>query len=237
MNKTRKSLAIIPARGGSKGVKNKNIRLLGGLPLISHTINAAIKASLLDDFLVSTDSEEIKQVAENAGANVPFLRPKEYATDDAPTVNVVSHVLEWYESANNRKVDLIVLLQPTTPLRTYQDIDNAIEILQSNKNIDSLISCYDATHVHPSIMYTKNGDKMFPFIDGSRLQRRQDFEPVYVRNGAIYICRRDYFIENNSLISHACVGYIMSREASLNIDEELDFKLAEATMKSKDFQV
>lgn len=225
-------LGIIPARGGSKGIKDKNIRLLNGKPLIQYSIEAARGSSQLDDFFVSTDSEKIKSIAEGAGASVPFLRPSRYATEEATTVSAVFHAVEWYEHTHNLRVNLIVLLQPTTPLRTAEDIDQALSLFQERRAAESLISCYEASHVHPSIMYTLDNDRFVPLLRQAGPQRRQDFPPVYVRNGAIYIVRRDYFVRNKRLISDTPLGYIMPRARSVNIDEEIDLITAEAIMRS-----
>ena len=228
-------LGIIPARGGSKGVINKNIRLINGTPLINYTIQAAIDSKELDDFFVSTDSEEIKSVAEIAGASVPFLRPKNLSTDTASTLSVVSHALEWYEQSRCDIVELIVLLQPTTPMRTAADIDKSICMMKADLSANSLISCYDATHVHPSIMYKDRNGRLAPLMGKEeRDKRRQDFSPVYVRNGAIYIVKREYFIQNNSLISESPLCYKMPRIRSINIDEELDLVIAESLINYRD---
>lgn len=218
---------LIPARGGSKGVVKKNIRLLSGNPLINYTIGAAFQSTNLDSFLVSTDSEEIRDVALSAGAPVPFLRPDKFATDEASMVGTVKHALSWYENETGMRVDYIVLLQPTTPLRGADDIDRAIDLMKNSENNVSLISCYDASHVHPTIMYTYNGETLKPYKKQHTFQRRQEFDKVFVRNGAIYIIERDYFLKNNKMVNDKPLLYLMSRERSINIDEEFDLVLAE----------
>ena len=224
---------IIPARGGSKGVKNKNIRLVKNEPLINYTIEAAKKSQMLDKFIVSTDSEEIREVAIAAGAEVPFIRPSEYASDQASMVSVIDHALKWRENSSNLKVDVFVLLQPTTPLRSSKDIDLAIELILSNQEADSLISCCDATHVHPVTMYEFDGKYMRWYTKNKKMIRRQEFPPTYVRNGCIYITRSNYFFNEKRLVNDTPLGYIMPRWRSVNIDDELDFRIAEYIYKQR----
>lgn len=223
---------LIPARGGSKGVVRKNIRHLDGKPLINHTINAALLSKNLNSFFVSTDSEEICDVARAAGAPVPFLRPDEYSTDKAPMSDTVKHALLWFENDSGIKVDYIVLLQPTTPFRTAKDIDNAIEQMKQSCKPTSLISCYDASHVHPSIMYRYDGEALHPYLENHTFQRRQDFDKVFVRNGAIYIVERDYFVQSGKMVNDEPLLYLMERERSINVDEEFDLLLAEFLLKN-----
>ncbi len=228
----KKILGIIPARGGSKGVKNKNIRLLDGKPLISYTIEAALGSKLLDEFIVSTDSEEIKRTAVLAGAKVPFLRPKEISGDKSSSVQVVEHALDWFKKEQNRLFDYIVLLQPTTPLRTASDIDSAIDIIVNSQNSNCLISCCDASHVHPSIMYLEQHGVLSKYDKSAKMKRRQEFEPVYLRNGALYIVKVSYFDNENRLVDDKPLSYMMPRQQSINIDEEIDLLIAELLIRN-----
>jgi len=225
-------LAIITARGGSKGVPGKNIKPLCGHPLIAYTIKAAQKCSSLNDFLVSTDSEEIAEVAARYGAKPPFLRPGELARDDTPSCLVLQHALLEYEKLYARGVDVIVLLQPTTPLRTAHDIDMAVEMFLKAPEADSLISCFADAACHPRVMYTMEGDRLVPLLEDRRLPvRRQDFEKVYLRNGAVYITKRETLMKKNTIIGDSLLCYEMPFIRSVNIDEPGDFRLAEVIMR------
>lgn len=225
-------LAVIPARSGSTGVKNKNIRDVAGQPLLSYTIDHAKNSDYLSDFLVSTDSEEVASIAEDAGAPVPFLRPNEYATDDAPMIDVLKHALETYEDMNDSKVDCIVTLQPTAPFRLPSDIDEAIEIfLESESN--SLLSCFEGLHAHPYKMYemSENGT-LDRLSDGSEdAKRRQDLSTVYVLNGAIFISSRSMILEQEKVYNHKPLGYEMPIDRSLNIDIPYELKIAQLLME------
>jgi CMP-N,N'-diacetyllegionaminic acid synthase len=221
-------LGVIPARGGSKGIKNKNIVELAGKPLIAFTIEAALACTMLSDVIVSTDSEKIAEIATRFGADAPFLRPKELSNDDSSTIDVIKHAVIWYEQEKKQHVDTVVILQPTAPLRTVKDIDSSIRIFLNNPGADSLISCYNASSFHPRIMYRKTNQFMTPYItDQDDLVRRQKFEIVYIRNGAIYILTRKLVMEEGRIIGTSPIGYIMPRKRSVNIDEQHDLELAE----------
>lgn len=219
-------LGIIPARGGSKGIPDKNTFPLKGRPLIGYTIEAAKGSRLLDDFFVSTDSEVIARVSRAEGAQVPFMRPKELAQDDTPTAAVLQHAVKWYEEKHCLNVTAVVTLQPTTPLRLASDIDGAISLFVNNPEADSLITCYEAVATHPRYMYTREDERVIPLRKERSLLGRQEFEPVYVRNGAVYITCRDLIMEEGRIMGDKPLGYIMPRERSVNIDEPFDLELA-----------
>jgi len=221
-------LGIIPARSGSKGVPDKNVREVGGKPLIAHTIEDAIRSKRLDEFLVSTDSERYAEIARDAGAQVPFIRPEELATDDALTIDVVKHAINEFELRHEQKVDATILLQPTAPLRTTEDIDAAVELfLQSDA--ESLITCYESVDAHPNYMYERGSeDRVVAVRDQTNVpDRRQDFEPVYLRNGAVYISTRELVFDDGRVYGERPVAYKMSQNRSINVDEEFDLKLAQ----------
>ena len=221
-------LGIIPARGSSKGVVDKNIRLLGGIPLIIRALQCATNSVLLNDFIVTTDSKKIKDVVEDFGYTIPFLRPQELAGDKSKTIDVVMHALNWYETNNKQHVDYVVLLQPTSPLRLPSDIDDGVQILKKNNKSFSLISCH-VSNENPNIMYNLSRDGvLIPYDNVGEITRRQDLDKVYVRNGAIYVTKRDFLIEKRRMICDQPVPLIMERKRSVNIDEELDFVLAES---------
>jgi CMP-N-acetylneuraminic acid synthetase len=228
-------LGILTARGGSKGVPQKNIRPLCGHPLISYTIQAAGKSNMLSDCIVSTDSEEIADISRSYGAKVPFLRPQELAEDDTPSYRVLQHAVTVYQDMHDCNVDIIVLLQPTTPFRTTEDIDNAVKLFIKTPEADSLISCFCDAAFHPRVMYTLKGNRLIPLLEGKQLPvRRQEFEKVYVRNGAIYITKKETLMKKNTIIGDYLICYEMPFIRSINIDEVSDFKLAEVMMENKE---
>jgi CMP-N,N'-diacetyllegionaminic acid synthase len=229
-------LGVIPARGGSKGLENKNIRPLLGIPLIHYTIRASRESRLLRDCLVSTDSEEIMTVAREAGAWVPFLRPSELAGDTAPTYLTIQHAIRFYESQKG-PVENVVVLQPIAPLRTALDIDKAVEIYLSHRpEADSLISVCKADAYHPQTLYKKGDLFLRPWEKrGEYTTRRQELEPVCWRNGAIYISRRDLVMEGDRLLGDHLAYYEMPRSRSVNIDGLYDFHLAEIFLRNETF--
>ena len=220
------TLGIITARGGSKGIKDQNITPLSGKPLIHYTIEAALVANVVNDVVLSTDSQKIADFALDAGLECRDLRPDHLATDEAKSQDVIAYEIDKYEEQKGRQVDTILLLQPTTPLRTASDIDSAYAIFD-NAEQKSLISCYNADFVHPRIMYEQENGHLIPFMEvGHEIVRRQQMRSVYVRNGAIYLTNRAYFAETKRLVCDTPVLYEMPRERSVNIDIEEDLYLA-----------
>lgn len=230
-----KVVGIITARGGSKGIPGKNLRLLSGEPLICHTVKAALGAKGLSGVLVSSDSEDILAAAKGCGGVFTVHRPPELAGDASPTIDAVLNALDRYESGTGEKPELIMLLQPTAPLRMASDIDAAIRLFESAPaGTRSLISCYDATSIHPSIMYRLGSDGLGERIwAGEATLRRQEFEKVFVRNGAIYLARREWVVAEKRLYDESPLLYEMPRERSINIDEETDLILAQALLAAK----
>lgn len=220
-------LAIIPARGGSKGLPGKNLRPLAGKPLIAWSIEAARGAASIGRVVVSTDDEAIAEVARRHGAEVPFLRPAELALDDTPTLPVLQDTIRRLGEAGYRP-DAVVTLQPTSPLRTARHIDEATALFMANPEADSLVSCVEIPHVyHPrSVMRLDGQGYLRPFLDGPMPNRRQAKEPVFARNGAaIYVTRLDClsrFIFGGNLLP-----YMMSVEDSIDIDDAGDLHAAE----------
>ncbi len=224
-------LGIIPARGGSKEIKDKNIKELGGLPLIVHTIRAAKGSKLLSDCIVSTDSERIADVARRYGAKIPFLRPAELATDTSPTIDALLHALNFYEQEEGRRVEAIMILQPTAPFRESSDIDGAIELFSKGK-AESLISCFEEDESHPVVMYVPDGDLVKPLLsDKDVVMRRQDFPTVYTRNGAIYLMTRELLVEKRRIRADRSLCYVMPKVRSANIDDMMSFAYAEFLFK------
>lgn len=214
-------LALIPARGGSKGVSRKNIRPLAGKPLIAYTIAAAQQSTLVSHILTSTDDAEIIQVANAYGSPV-LNRPPQLAADDTPMIPVVQHALAQFEIS----FDYFVLLQPTTPQRTAADIDQALQILIDTQ-ADSVISVYQVEDHHPTRMYHLQAGQLVPYAKERPDRLRQGLTAVYHRNGAIYACQPQLIQNHNTLIGPDNRPYLMPRSRSLNIDEPLDFAFAE----------
>ena len=226
-------LAVITARGGSKSVPRKNLRPLGGKPLIVHTIAAALGAGgVLYRVVVSTEDAEIARISREAGAEVPFMRPPELATDDAPSLPVVQHATRFVENQDGVHLDWVMTLQPTTPFRDAADIRNAVELAERG-DCDSVVSVSEANHVHPYRMLRLAHKFLVPFLDGvAEGTRRQDLTPTaYQRNGGIYLTRRDVLLERDSLYGEAVRPHPMPIERSLDIDTELDFRVAETFME------
>lgn len=222
-------LGVIPARGGSKGVPHKNIRPLAGKPLIVHTIEAA-RASRLSKVIVSTDDESIAEVARRAGALVPFVRPADLASDSAKSMDVAIHALKTMEAEDAIQYDAVMLLQPTTPFRSVEDINNAIDKLSVNPEADSVISVVDVEGHHPARMkYIEDGRLVDPpFVEAYENQNRQELRPMFIRNGAVYLTRRETLLQR-SYKGKVSLALIMPGELSINIDTLRDFDLAEWT--------
>lgn len=224
-------IGIIPARGGSKGVPKKNIKLLNGIPLIAYTIKAALNCKILKDVVVTTDDEEIRKISIEYGAQAPFLRPKELATDTALAIPTIKHALLEMEKIKKKKYDFIVMLQPTTPLRTSEDIENALRML-IDKKADGIISVVEVGNWHPMKMKKIEGEKLVDYEKPPMENPpRQILPKVYMVNGAIYATKRDVFVEKETFKGDFCLGYIMPPERSVNIDTEADFVLAEYYLK------
>jgi CMP-N,N'-diacetyllegionaminic acid synthase len=214
-------LGIIPARGGSKGVPRKNVRLLAGKPLICHAIHAARQSRRLTAFLVSTDDPEIASIAVETGAPI-LQRPQALAQDATAMPEVVEHVLQ----ERGQDFDLILLLQPTCPQRTFEDIDASLALFD-DPSVQSVISVYQVTDHHPGRMYRREKGRLTPIFPEYIAARRQDLPAVFHRNGAIYACRIPHFQRTGSLWDDHPVPYLMPRERSLNIDDPVDFEIAE----------
>ncbi len=228
--KTPYALGVIPARGGSKGLPGKNLRKLGALSLIGQAVASAREAALLARFIVSTDSPEIAEEAGRHGAEVPFLRPAELATDQAGMLPVLQHAVRWLESSAGVRPDMIVTLQPTSPFRTGVEIDATVtKVIDTGS--DSAQTLSEASY-HPYFMKTLDGDRtMALFPDGHTYVRRQDAPPVYQPSGAVYVTRYATLMEQGHILGDDNRGVIMGFEPSVNIDTEWDFLLAELLLR------
>ena len=223
-------LCLILARGGSKGVKNKNIRNLNGKPLISYSIDSVKKSKYIDKVVLSSDNNKIRNIAIGLGIEAPFKRPSHLARDNSNVNDAFLHALNWVEKKNNTKYDYILQIQCTNPMVQPKDIDSVILKLHKTK-ADSVISVNKIESHHPARIKKIVKDKIVDF--GTKeipFSNRQNLKPdAYIRNGSIYSCRRDKV--KDRVGSNNSRPYIMPMERSINIDSELDFKLAEIIMK------
>ena len=231
MNKNQKHriLGLTLARGGSKSVPRKNIKPIAGLPLIGYTIAEALKSKFITRYIVSTDDEEIRQVAIGCGADAPFLRPNEFSTDEASSVSAMQHAVDWVERQEGVEYDYIVELMCTNPMKTVEDIDASIEKLISTK-ADSVIAVHQLEDHHPARIKKIIDDKITDFcIPEIPESRRQDLKPeAYIRSGSIYALKRDYLmVEGKRYGSDNSRPYILPQERAVNIDTEVDFMAAE----------
>lgn len=221
-------LALVPARGGSKGLPGKNIRPLGGKPLIAWTLEAAQGSGYVDSTVVTTDSEEIASVARAWKGEVPFLRPPEYASDTSPTSAAVVHALDWLEKERGRRYDILVLLQPTSPFRNAAHVDAALNAFAADPGAESLVSACEA---EKSPYWTKSlgpDGYLRDFIPGaSEYTRRQDLPKAYVLNGALYVIPAETFRRTRAFMGERTRVFAMDRLSSLDIDTPLDFEIAE----------
>ena len=205
----------------------KNVRLLGGKPLIAHTILAALGAQLLDRTVVTTDDVEIAEISRHFGAETPFMRPPDLAADETLAEPVIEHALLWLEEHENYRPDYVMLLQPTSPLRTSEDIDNSIKIAMEN-DADGVVSLCEPKH-HPYLV-KRLGDQgeIVDFVPMDRsYKRRQDLPPAYGLTGAVYMVRREIMLEQKTFYTQRTFPYIMPVERSVDIDTPWDLALAE----------
>lgn len=229
----KKILGIIPARGGSKGVPNKNIKFLGGNPLIAWTIEEAKNSKLLNRLILSTDSKKIAEIAKKYGIEVPFLRPSEIAKDYTPMLQVIKHSLTYLKKDEDYMPDVIVILQPTVPFRKSENIDKAIN-LYFQYNSTAVVSVSKVPgHYNPKWQLKINSNGMLTTLEGKRLSTlktcRQSLTETYYRNGEIYVIKPDNIINKNSIYGEKVLPFIT--EAHVNIDTDIDFEYAEFLIK------
>ncbi len=220
-------LGLIPARGGSKGIPGKNIKTLGDKPLIAYTIEAALNSNMLDDVIVSTDSEEIAFIAKQFGAKVPFIRPKHLANDKARSIDAVIHCIEELEK-QSKLYDAICLLQPTSPFRKVGDIDAAIGLF-IEKGTDSLVSVIDVPHEYnPHWVFEEDKRGYLKISTGEKtiISRRQDLPSAFIRNGAIYLTQSEV-LKNGSFYGNTTAYYRMQSTGHVNLDTMEDWNKAE----------
>lgn len=216
-----KTLGIIPARGGSKGIPRKNLKHLGSRPLIAWTIEQALKAALLDDIIVTTEDEEIAEVAAQWGARIPFMRPSELAQDTTPGIDVIMHALDYAQDFQR-----ILVLQPTSPFRTSADIDGIIQFC-NDRGTPSAVSVTPASK-HPYWAYTLSHEELVPLLQVDATKKsRQELPQAYNLNGALYLAEVEWLKRTKTLIHDTTLGYVMPTERSTDLDTELDWDWAE----------
>lgn len=227
-----KILAVITARGGSKGLPGKNIKLLGGKPLIAYTIEVAKKSKLISHLIVSTDDKGIAEVAKRFGAEVPFMRPKELATDEAGHLGVMKHAVAFMEKKEGIIFDYVVILQPTSPFKTADDIDNTIKVI-SAKKADSAVSMIEVGKDNHPVKIKKilNGMVVPYCVKEKEGLRRQDIPVAYKRSGDVYVINRDLLMKKNKIFGKRIAGFLVPSERSVDINNEFDWFRAEYILK------
>jgi len=227
-------LAVIPARGGSKGLPGKNIKELCGKPLIAWTILRGNESEYIDELVVSTDSQEIADISLEYGGNVPFMRPAEYSSDTAATLCVVEHALDYYLTEKCVAFEYLVLLEPTSPLREAGDIDRMIEKLELlSSDYDSIVSVGEVNE-HPSLMKKVEMGSVTPFCDDlPQTTRRQDNDSAYFPYGVAYISKVNSLINEKTFYTERCLSYKIKRYQNYEIDDIYDFYCIESIMKKK----
>lgn len=232
MYKNKTFLAVIPARAGSKGLVGKNVKKLINKPLIAWSIESALQSDYLDEIMVTTDSQEIADIAKNFGVNAPFLRPEHLSTDTSTTVDAIIHTINFYKN-NNHEFDYIVLLEPTSPLREDDDIDNMIKKIVDNcSEFDSIVSIGEV-HEHPSAMKKIIGkDNLQPYYENLKLtSRRQDNDKAYFPYGVAYIVKTKTFLEEKTFYSKRNTFFEIKRYQCYEIDDIYDFLAIENIIK------
>lgn len=220
----KKVLAVIPARGGSKGVPQKNIKSLAGKPLVAWTIEEAMKSRYLDNVILSSDDDKIIAIAKQWGCEVPYKRPERLAMDDTPGILPILHAIEKLPG-----YDYVVVLQPTSPLRITEDIDRCLEMIQTTK-APSVVSVTEVEKSPYWMFQFGEGSKLAPLMGNTGGYRRQDLPKVYALNGAVYVGEITRLIESKSFLTDETVGYVMPSNRSLDIDSLLDFQICEFLM-------
>jgi CMP-N-acetylneuraminic acid synthetase len=224
-------LGFIGARGGSKGIPGKNLRPLNGKPLIAYAIEAAQAARRISRCVVSTDDAEIMEIARQRGADVPFRRPAELATDTSLQVDAVMHAVATLAEQGDADYDVVCVIQPTAPLRLADDIDRAIEHLAAT-GADSVFTVAPVENMYPYLLCTLDDDRPLSCIGQPRMtNNRQAYPQAYVRNGAVYAVRTDLLMANRTLIGDDCRAIVMPAERSVNIDSPLDWRFAELLLQ------
>ena len=220
-------IALIPARAGSKGIPGKNIKEFFGKPLLQWSIELALKSPKIQRVIVSTDDHQIADIARNNGAEVPFMRPSKFSCDDSPGIDPVLHALDMMDDVTD-----VLYMQPTSPLRSLDDLESIIE-LRSINGRESAVSM-TLSNKHPAWMYKLSTDKRLePIMESKSASRRQELDPVYVLNGAFYLASRNFLLREKKLFSSESIAYIMPPDRSIDIDSSMDWLLGEFLMSQQ----
>lgn len=227
-------VGLIPARGGSKGIPRKSHVRLGGKPLLTYTLQAAQKSKLLSRVLISTDDKKAIALAKRFGVEAPFIRPRHLATDKSRIVDVIRHTFNYLEKEEHYPVDAIVLLQPTSPLRKAEHIDEAIRLF-IRRDADTVVSVVPVPHRYNpvSVMVVEKSGHLKPFREGPLILRRQDKPLSFARNGPAILVMKRSVLKKGQLYGWRVIPYLMSESESVDIDSPADLKLAEFWLKNK----
>lgn len=227
-------LGLIPARGGSKGIPGKNICSLAGRPLLAYTADAALGSATLSRVVLSTDDRQIAEIGRSLGLDVPFLRPAELSRNESPAMDVIQHALRFLSSEQNYQPDAVMLLQPTSPLRRSEHIDEAATLLEES-TADSVVSVEPVPHQFNPVSVMKLADgQLTPFLTGEAITRRQDKPQVFARNGpAILLTRTRVLLEQQSLYGEHCRPLLMGSHESIDIDDPDDLEYAEFLLSKR----
>lgn len=227
-------VGVIPARGGSKRIPNKNIKEISKKPLIAYTIIESKKSKYLDRLIVTTDDERIAEISKSYGADAPFIRPKELAKDKSNVVDALIHAVKYLESEEKYFPGIIVLLEPTSPLRTVEDIDLAIK-KHLETGADSVVGVVKGDNRHPLKAKLIKNNKLVDYLfEERKIIRSQDLPEVYFRNGAYYSVKKDVLMSMKTLYGKDTRPFIMPAERSIDINEELDFKIVEILLNNRE---
>jgi N-acylneuraminate cytidylyltransferase/CMP-N,N'-diacetyllegionaminic acid synthase len=236
MLNNRKVLGIIPARAGSKGLPGKNTKHFCGKPLISYAIEAGSNCEFIDNLIVSTDSEEIAEIARTLGAQVPFMRPSNLALDITLSSDVIIHALDFFENNMDQIFDYVILIEPTSPLRDSTDLTYAMKYLLKHESAKSIVGICLTENQNPNYLFKLQGNNNLVKYDKANKTppRRQDLDDVYFVEGSLYISDVDYFRQKNTFYHDKTIGYILPKWKSIEIDDIFDFIMAEALYLNKD---
>jgi CMP-N-acetylneuraminic acid synthetase len=228
-----KILAIIPAREGSKRVKHKNFRPFAGTTLVDIAIKQSLEAKTLTDIVLSSDSKDVLEIGKKYPEIISLARPAEISDDKSPAIDYVKHTLEVLEPKKGYTYDMVVIIQPSSPLRTPKDIDNTVELLIANPERESSVSVVKVDHmIHPLKLKVMDGDTLLPYLEEEKGRfASHELPDIYVRNCAVYVTRREGLENRIDVISPNSVGYVMDEETSVDINSMLDFELGEHMYK------
>jgi CMP-N,N'-diacetyllegionaminic acid synthase len=227
-------LGVVPARGGSKAIPRKNLAVLANKPLIAWTLEVALESGSLDRLVISTDDPQIAEIGKKLGAEVPFLRPTELATDTSTSMDVILHAIRWFDDNERYQPDYVLLLQPTSPLRTVTDIRESIKLALA-KRADSVVSVCE-THLHPLWMKGVNEEGRLVHLhpQSAAPTRRQDLPSVFALNGAIYLALRTFLLSERTFVSDRTYAYVMPENRSLDVDTPWDLYLADLILRNRE---